>query len=70
VITRDTVVVKVPPRISAAKFEEVLKTAKSPAATEAREIYRVIVENGVDPAFMLAVFFHESRNSQPTPKAW
>jgi hypothetical protein len=61
VITRDTVVVKVPPRISAAKFEEVLKTAKSPAATEAREIYRVIVENGTDPAFMLAVFFHESR---------
>jgi hypothetical protein len=62
-ITRDTVVVKVPPRISAAKFEEVLKTAKSPAATEAREIYRVIVENGVDPAFMLAVFKHESQYS-------
>jgi hypothetical protein len=61
VITRDTVVVKVPPRITAAKFEEVLKTAKSPAATEAREIYRVIVENGTDPAFALALFKHESQ---------
>jgi hypothetical protein len=61
VITRDTAVVNTAPRISAAKFEEVLKTAKSPAATEAGEIYRVIVENGVDPAFALALFKHESQ---------
>jgi hypothetical protein len=61
VITRDTVVVKVPPRISAAKFQQVLEAANSPAATEAREIYRVIVENGTDPAFALALFKHESQ---------
>jgi hypothetical protein len=61
VITRDTVVVKVPPRITAAKFQHLLEAANSPAASEAGEIYRVIVENGTDPAFMLAVFFHESR---------
>jgi hypothetical protein len=61
VITRDTVVVKVPPRISAAKFQQVLEAANSPALSEASAIYDVIIENGVDPAFMLAVFKHESQ---------
>jgi hypothetical protein len=54
VITRDTVVVKVPPRITAAKFQQVLEAANSPALSEASAIYDAIIENGVDPAFALA----------------
>jgi hypothetical protein len=60
-ITRDTVVIGVSPRISPAAFETVLKAAGSPAAGVADEIYAAIAGVGCDPLFALAFFKHESQ---------
>lgn len=51
-----------PATISRASFAAVLKAANSPVLTErpADEYYSAIVGYGLDPAFMLAVFCHES----------
>lgn len=48
------------PRISEAKFELVLNQHQSPAAAEARQLYRICVAEGIDPAVALAFFYHES----------
>lgn len=60
-ITADTVVVGVPPRIDAQTFAHILEQAQSPAAAEAAASYAALVQAGVDPLFALAVFWHESR---------
>jgi hypothetical protein len=59
-VTANTKVVNVPPRIGLEKFKEVLKAANSPAFIEADSSYQVIVDEGVDPCFALAVFKKES----------
>lgn len=59
-ITTDTVVIGVPPRITKDRFVQILRDANSPATPEAAAAYDVIVQTGVDPAFMLAIFHHES----------
>lgn len=53
-------VVGVPPRISKVCFRAILEQYGSPAAPEAEQSYEAIVAEGVDPLFMLAVFWHES----------
>jgi len=53
-------VVGVPPRISKGRFRAILEQHGSPAAPEAEQSYDAIVAEGVDPLFMLAVFWHES----------
>jgi hypothetical protein len=50
----------VPPTISVATFRGVLEQAQSPALAEAEAIYQVGVRQGVDPAFLLAIFARES----------
>ena len=59
-ITRATRVVGVAPRLSRAAFIQSLAT--SPSAAEAGAAYDAIVAEGVDPAFLRAVFRHESRD--------
>jgi hypothetical protein len=59
-ITADTVVVGVGPRINNIKFGEVLLAASSPALADSYQIYDAIVRERVDPAFLLAIFGHES----------
>lgn len=54
-------VVGVPPRISRRRFREILEQHGSPAAAEADAAYDAVVAEGVDPLFLLAVFWHESR---------
>lgn len=53
-------VVGVSPRITKSRFKSVLERYNSPAAPEAEQSYDAIVAEGVDPLFMLAVFWHES----------
>ncbi|MCS7296353.1 MAG: hypothetical protein NZ761_13270, partial [Dehalococcoidia bacterium] len=60
-IDPSTVVVGVLPRINRARFAEVLRQANSPAAAEADACYAAVAQEGVDPLFALAVFWHESR---------
>lgn len=63
-ITKDTQVIGVPPRISPAKFAQVLKDAKSPAAATDEMIedaYAYVVGAGVDPCFILAIYRNESQ---------
>jgi N-acetylmuramoyl-L-alanine amidase len=60
-ISSNTRVVGVAPRISPARFEQILHSAASPAADSARAMYEAIVATGVDPAFALAFFKHESQ---------
>lgn len=59
-VDRDTVVVGVKPRISRETFCRVLREAGSPAAGECEAGYDAVASQGVDPAFALAVFRHES----------
>jgi N-acetyl-anhydromuramyl-L-alanine amidase AmpD len=54
-------VVGVSPRISQRRFRDILVSFGSPAAAEAEQSYDAIVSEGVDPLFLLAVFWHESR---------
>lgn len=49
-----------PPTMSAEGFEQVLIAASSPAAATARQCYEAICFYGVDPAFALAIYCHES----------
>lgn len=49
-----------PPRISTLGFTEVLRSNRSPAAPEALYAYRAALDQGVDPAVLLAVFRKES----------
>ena len=60
-VDRDTVVIGVAPRISRETFCRVLRDAGSPAASECEAGYDAVAGQGVDPAFALAVFRHESR---------
>jgi hypothetical protein len=64
VITANTQVVGVSPRISPATFEAILKAANSPAAGDSDAIYAAILGEGADPAFALAFFKHESQFGQ------
>lgn len=48
------------PSITAAKIREVLQSYNSPAAGSAEAMYRLGIEYGIDPAFCLAFFIHES----------
>jgi len=51
-----------PPRISEAQFAYVLEQAKSPAFAEnPKQLYRMCVQNRLDPSVALAFFGHESR---------
>lgn len=49
-----------PARMSSSRFIAVLNEAQSPAAPLAGELYRICVEEGIDPAVALAFFQHES----------
>ena len=53
-----TRVVGVMPRISAARFAEILQAHGSPAASQssAEEAWSLVQQFGVDPAFALAIF--------------
>jgi N-acetylmuramoyl-L-alanine amidase len=59
-VSRNTQVVGVSPRINNIKFGEVLLSAASPALADSYQIYDAIVRERVDPAFLLAIFKHES----------
>jgi N-acetyl-anhydromuramyl-L-alanine amidase AmpD len=54
-------VVGVSPRISRERFRAILSTFGSPAAAEAEQSYDAIVAEGVDPLFLLAIFWCESQ---------
>jgi N-acetyl-anhydromuramyl-L-alanine amidase AmpD len=54
-------VVGVSPRISRQRFREILASFGSPAVAEAEQSYDAIAALGVDPLFLLAVFWYESR---------
>ena len=54
-------VVGVSPRISRERFRVILSSFGSPAAAEAEQSYDAIVAEGIDPLFLLAVFWNESR---------
>lgn len=60
-ITAATPVVDVAPRISQAQFITILANSPSPAASEAASAWDVVREQGVDPAFALAIFHQESQ---------
>jgi len=49
------------PTISVAAFTDILVQANSPAALSAEQCYKAIADQGVDPAFALAIFAHESQ---------
>lgn len=49
-----------PPRISRALFARILRDAESPAAVEADAMYAACADEGIDPALLLAFFWHES----------
>jgi hypothetical protein len=49
------------PRIGAARFKQLLQTKNSPAVPESDEVYAILVEQGVEPAFALAQFRVESQ---------
>jgi hypothetical protein len=48
------------PSVTAAKIREVLQSYNSPAAGASEAMYRLGIEYGIDPAFCLAFFIHES----------
>lgn len=50
-----------PPRITAARFKQLLQTKNSPAVPESDLVYNVLVREGVDPSFALAQFRVESQ---------
>jgi hypothetical protein len=59
-ISRDSVVVGTAPRITADQFEAILESASSPALVESQACFKAIVDQGIDPCFILAVFCQES----------
>ena len=50
-----------PPRITAARFKQLLGTKNSPAVPESDLVFNVLVREGVDPSFALAQFRVESQ---------
>lgn len=50
-----------PPRITAARFKELLKTKNSPAVVESDAVFGILLTQGVDPSFALAQFRVESQ---------
>lgn len=52
--------VMAPPSISAARIDEVLASFSSPAAGQGAAFYDLGVQYGIDPAYALAFFIHES----------
>jgi hypothetical protein len=48
------------PSLSAAKIDQILTNAGSPAAGSGQDLYNLGVQYNIDPAFALAVFHHES----------
>ncbi len=57
-----------PPSVSPALIEQVLAKYDSPAAGKGQVIYDLGVKYGIDPAFLLAFFIHES--SAGTSARW
>ncbi len=49
-----------PPTISAAKIDQVLATYNSPAVGKGQAMYDLGIKYGIDPAYCLAFFIHES----------
>jgi hypothetical protein len=49
-----------PPRITFERFHEILTDRKSPAVTEAEDIWGLLVDGGVDPSFALGQYHVES----------
>ena len=49
-----------PPTISAAKIDQVLATYNSPAEGKGQAMYDLGIKYGIDPAYCLAFFIHES----------
>lgn len=66
-----TVVVGVTPRLSKEKFTQILRERASPAASESDPAFAwsVVQENGVDPAFALAIFHQESQFAKDSGSA-
>jgi hypothetical protein len=60
-INSSTTVVGVTPRISSAKFTAILRDHGSSAAHSAEAGYAAVEQQGVDPAFALAIFHQESQ---------
>ena len=60
-IDGSTTVVGVTPRLSPARFAEILQTGGSPALAHATASYDAVAQHGVDPAFALAIFHQESQ---------
>jgi N-acetylmuramoyl-L-alanine amidase len=60
-ITKDSVVIGGQPRINALRFGDILLYNRSPAFSDAFDMFNAIVAEGVCPAFLLAVFKKESR---------
>ena len=60
VAATDSFDVRHTPSVSAAKIREVLQSYDSPAAGAAEAMYALGIEYGIDPAFCLAFFIHES----------
>lgn len=56
----DQRVIGVTPDISESTFIAALQAAQSPALSAARGVYQYCVKRGVSPAFLLALFKHES----------
>jgi hypothetical protein len=50
-----------PPRITAARFKQLLKSKNSPAVPESDAVYQYLVAHAVDPSFALAQFRVESQ---------
>jgi hypothetical protein len=48
------------PSLSAARIDQILSNAGSPAAGSGQDLYNLGVQYNIDPAFALAVFHHES----------
>lgn len=59
-VDRNSVVVNTGPRITADQFAKILEAVSSPALVEAALCYKVIVAEGIDPAYCLASFAVES----------
>lgn len=57
----DYTMINVAPDLSAAQFRAILSAAQSPALSAADAVYAYCVQRRVSPAFLLAMFEHESR---------
>jgi hypothetical protein len=68
-INSSTTVVGVTPRISPAKFTEILRDHGSPAAMSAEAGYAAVEQQGIDLAFALAIFHQESQFATDTGSA-